>query len=101
MFNCHDESLPVISFHVLLLRQIPLVFFLFCFFFVLFLASCPTGWTENPHSGTCIKLYDEKKSWKEARGKCKEDGADLVKIVDDSMNQFIWGKSEMSFYKSC
>ena len=53
--------------------------------------SCPIGWTENPHSGTCVKLYDVLKTWEEARGICNEDEADLVKIVDDSMNQFIWG----------
>ena len=59
-------------------------------------ASCPTGWTENPHSGKCIKLYDEMKSWGQARGACKDDEADLVKIVDEKMNQFISGKENTS-----
>ena len=56
---------------------------------------CPTGWTENPHSGTCIKLYDEEKTWEEARDVCKADKADLVKIVDKGMNEFIWGKDSL------
>ena len=54
--------------------------------------TCPSGWTENPHSGTCIKLYKDKKSWTDARAICQAAGGDLVKIADDSMNQFIWGE---------
>ncbi|RUS78707.1 hypothetical protein EGW08_013528 [Elysia chlorotica] len=53
---------------------------------------CPSGWTISPSSGTCIKVYLQKKSWEDARAACKADGADLVKIVDDNMNNFIWSK---------
>ena len=62
-----------------------------CSLFLL-VVSCPSGWTESTRSGTCIKLYEEDKSWEEARAACKADGADLVKIIDEGMNQFIWGK---------
>ncbi|RUS91679.1 hypothetical protein EGW08_000505, partial [Elysia chlorotica] len=55
-------------------------------------ATCPNGWIESPGSGTCIKLSDDKKSWADARAACQADGGDLVKILDDSMNQFIWGQ---------
>ena len=68
--------------------------FFFSFYSFLLQASCPTGWTESPHTGTCIKLYDEEKSWHGARVACKEEAADLVKIKDDGMNQFIWGKAK-------
>ena len=57
-----------------------------------FAATCPSGWIESTRSGTCIKLYVDKKSWTDARAVCQASGGDLVKIVDDSMNQFIWGE---------
>ena len=57
-----------------------------------FAATCPSGWIESTHSGKCIKLYEDKKSWTDARAVCQAAGGDLVKIVDDSMNQFIWGE---------
>ncbi|KAK3743318.1 hypothetical protein RRG08_007556, partial [Elysia crispata] len=53
-------------------------------------ASCPSGWIESTQSGTCIKVYEDKKSWEDARAVCQAAGGDLVKIIDDSMNQFIW-----------
>ena len=55
-------------------------------------ASCPSGWIKSTQSGTCIKLYQDKKSWTDARAACQAAGGDLVKILDDSMNQFIWGE---------
>ena len=48
-------------------------------------------------SGTCVKLYDDNKSWEDARATCKEDGADLVTILDESMNNFIWGKDDFRY----
>ncbi|GFR95700.1 macrophage mannose receptor 1-like [Elysia marginata] len=55
-------------------------------------AACPKGWIKSAHSGTCIKLYNKRKSWTDARAFCQTSGGDLVKIVDQSMNQFIWGQ---------
>ena len=82
-------TLPILSFPAF---KPMLLFFPSLFFFSSLLASCPTGWIESPQSGTCVKLYDVKKSWEEARAVCREDEADLVKIVDHSMNELIWGK---------
>ena len=65
--------------------------------FLLCEATCPTGWIESTQSGTCIKLYEDKKSWTDARAACQAAGGDLVKILDDSMNDFIWG--EWQLYK--
>ena len=56
-------------------------------------APCPSAWIESS-SGTCVRRYNVKKSWEDARAICKEDGADLVKILDESMNVFIWGKDD-------
>ena len=39
-----------------------------------------------------MKIYTDKKTWEDARAACKVDGADLVKIVDGGMNEFIWGE---------
>ena len=61
-------------------------------YFLLCEATCPTGWIESTQSGTCIKLYEDKKSWTNARAACQAAGGDLVKILDDSMNDFIWGE---------
>ena len=58
--------------------------------------SCPDGWTESTQSGTCIKLYEEKMSWDKARGECQANDADLVKIGDKTMNEFIWGKTNLN-----
>ncbi|KAK3748861.1 hypothetical protein RRG08_048334 [Elysia crispata] len=51
--------------------------------------QCPNGWMVSPWSASCIRLERKKKSWDDARGRCHELGADLVKIVNDKMNQLI------------
>ncbi|KAK3792546.1 hypothetical protein RRG08_011997 [Elysia crispata] len=51
--------------------------------------SCDSGYIKSDYSGTCIKLYNDKLSWKDARSVCKTAGGDLVKIMDKTMNQFI------------
>ena len=58
---------------------------------------CPAGWIPSDASGTCIKLYQTKLSWQDARQHCKaEGGEDLVTILDPAMNQFIVGKRAVS-----
>ncbi|KAK3733656.1 hypothetical protein RRG08_003989 [Elysia crispata] len=51
--------------------------------------QCPDGWTVSPWSASCIRLEREEKSWDDARGRCQQLGADLVKIVNGLMNQLI------------
>ena len=58
-----------------------------------FTADCLSGWIKSPSSGTCIKLYEKMKNWKNARKVCKENGGDLVKIIDTRMNEFIIGET--------
>ena len=53
---------------------------------------------ESTESGTCIKIFNDTKSWFDARSTCKALGGDLVKIVSYAMNEFIHGKSDGLFY---
>ncbi|GFO41918.1 macrophage mannose receptor 1 [Plakobranchus ocellatus] len=55
-------------------------------------STCPSGWTKSPSSGTCIKFYDDFKTWADARTVCQQDGGDLVTIRDENMSQFVEGK---------
>ena len=45
-------------------------------------------------SGTCVKLFHDRKSWDDARDSCKAREGDLVKVVDFGMNKLIMGKGQ-------
>ncbi|GFN86604.1 C-type mannose receptor 2 [Plakobranchus ocellatus] len=49
--------------------------------------TCPVGWVKSPTS--CIKLYDDKRRWQDARTTCQQDGGDLVRVHDDCMSKLI------------
>ncbi|GFS05941.1 C-type lectin [Elysia marginata] len=51
--------------------------------------SCDPGYIKSDISRTCVKLFDEKKNWTDARTVCQMEQGDLVKIVDSNMNRFI------------
>ena len=53
---------------------------------------------ESTESGTCIKIFTDRKSWFDARSTCKALGGDLVKIVSYAMNEFIYGRKYGIFY---
>lgn len=53
--------------------------------------KCPDNWSASPLSGTCVKVYEGKKTWPGARAVCKAYGGDLVKIRDQDMNSFLAG----------
>ena len=57
---------------------------------------CRDGWTRIPGSGTCIKLFDKLRTWAEARAECKAKAGDLVKIVDEGMDDIIMGMDNNS-----
>ena len=38
-------------------------------------------------------MYNEDKTWSDARAACQADGGDLVKISNEDMNSFVWGES--------
>ncbi|KAK3720256.1 hypothetical protein RRG08_007878 [Elysia crispata] len=60
---------------------------------------CRTGWTESPHKKTCIRIsHDRKLPWEDARAQCKAEGADLVIILDESMDDFI--TAQLSAYQN-
>ncbi|GFS26328.1 macrophage mannose receptor 1-like [Elysia marginata] len=54
-------------------------------------SECPDAWVVCPASQTCVKAFDEKKSWMKARSSCLDQDADLVRILDGDMNTFING----------
>ena len=53
---------------------------------------CLEGWAKSPSTGTCIKIHHVKKSWSSARQKCKNEGGDLVRIMERDMNDFLSSK---------
>ncbi|GFR77008.1 macrophage mannose receptor 1-like [Elysia marginata] len=53
--------------------------------------TCKTGWTPNPYSGSCVKIFRDKKSWDGARSSCQKEGADLIKIIGSKINTFLSG----------
>ncbi|KAK3741907.1 hypothetical protein RRG08_015124 [Elysia crispata] len=55
------------------------------------LARCPDGWSLTPSSDNCIKLFDEDKSWNDARRACvkKYHLSHLIRITDPRIGSFI------------
>ncbi|RUS77679.1 hypothetical protein EGW08_014576 [Elysia chlorotica] len=51
--------------------------------------DCKEQYVKVEHVGTCIKLSSNNASWTQARQLCQQENADLVKIVDGRMDQFI------------
>ena len=64
-----------------------------CLFFPVSSATidCPSDWVPSQASGTCIKAYDDKKTWSDARDACQQDGGDLIKIINAEMDSFVAG----------
>ncbi|XP_059149107.1 macrophage mannose receptor 1-like [Physella acuta] len=52
---------------------------------------CPGGWTVYQQKRTCLQLNTNLKTWPDARGYCKANGGDLVKIADSEFNGFVNG----------
>ncbi|KAK3779435.1 hypothetical protein RRG08_062093 [Elysia crispata] len=52
---------------------------------------CSGQWKESRYSGTCIKVFEDSRSWSGARRACRSHGGDLVRILNAEMNQFIYG----------
>ncbi|GFN98043.1 macrophage mannose receptor 1 [Plakobranchus ocellatus] len=51
--------------------------------------SCDAGWSESPSSKSCIKIFEMKKSWSDARNACQQLEGDLVTIRNKDMMSFI------------
>ncbi|GFN98051.1 mannose receptor c type 1 [Plakobranchus ocellatus] len=48
---------------------------------------CSPGWVKSPDS--CIKFYDQDRTWEDAREVCIKDSADLVTVLDSCMSKTI------------
>ncbi|GFS19349.1 perlucin-like protein-1 [Elysia marginata] len=65
-------------------------------FLLIFIASatsnftCRRGWVKSTESTSCLMFVYDEKSWHQARTKCQLLGGDLVKIVNDKMNKFVY-----------
>ena len=58
------------------------------FVFLLFLNSaCQDGWIG--HGTSCYKLFNSSKTWENAKTKCKQRNASLVKVESSAENDFI------------
>ncbi|KAK3749630.1 hypothetical protein RRG08_049144 [Elysia crispata] len=58
---------------------------------------CDLGYIKSEVSGTCIKWSQDKKTWQGARDECKKDKGDLIKVLDEKMNQFLLEFAGYSF----
>lgn len=56
-------------------------------------SRCPGDWTEDPSTGSCYKILNEKMLWETARLKCASlnPNARLVEISSSQENQFVKG----------
>ncbi|XP_022801547.1 alpha-N-acetylgalactosamine-specific lectin-like isoform X1 [Stylophora pistillata] len=50
-------------------------------------AECDQGW--KSFNSNCFKMFEEKKSWDDAKSHCEETGAHLVKIESADENIFL------------
>ena len=58
-------------------------------FFPFFGLACPNGWTF--HGGSCFLIHDEPtQKWEDARGYCKDLGADLAIVRSADDDDFIF-----------
>ena len=62
--------------------------------------GCPADWTEvigavpgHLTQLSCLKLYHDKKSWRDARRICQTAGGDLVSLQTDFMQKAVAGKN--------
>ncbi|GFR93631.1 Non-LTR (Long terminal repeat) retrotransposon and domain-containing protein [Elysia marginata] len=60
--------------------------------------ACLAGYFKSPSSGSCIKLHQEKKTWREAEIVCQADGGNLVKIRDRVMNKLLLARHGRSTF---
>ncbi|GFO49305.1 macrophage mannose receptor 1 [Plakobranchus ocellatus] len=51
--------------------------------------ECEPEWLKIPSSGTCKHWYAERKSWKDAKAFCRQQGGDLVTILDGQTNKIV------------
>jgi hypothetical protein len=74
--------------------------FIKCHIFVLFPASCPTGWLKLHNA--CYKVHDKPVSWFEARKVCLEGGSDLLtlktKPEEASIRSYLESKNSHYYY---
>ncbi|GFR81976.1 C-type lectin domain family 4 member C [Elysia marginata] len=66
-------------------------------YILLCLDLCPVGWLPSEASGTCLKVFNVRETWTDARRQCLKHGADLVVIVNAEMNDFIHEQLHLGF----
>ena len=64
-----------------------------CLHLLLFLllyapAQCPTG-SHTFNNTACFQIFDDKRSWEEARDHCKSQSSHLAKVSSDEMLRFL------------
>ncbi|GFS08323.1 macrophage mannose receptor 1 [Elysia marginata] len=49
--------------------------------------GCPGGWIET-RSGSCVKVFNTYKTWRNARKECQKYGSDLIMLLDDEWRYY-------------
>ncbi|RUS70553.1 hypothetical protein EGW08_021682 [Elysia chlorotica] len=52
---------------------------------------CPSGSEYNARFKMCLQKYLDLKPWRTARKKCRSHGGDLLTILNEEMNQALYG----------
>ncbi|KAK3801087.1 hypothetical protein RRG08_030516 [Elysia crispata] len=54
-------------------------------------ATCPDTWTKSKISRTCVKAFEYRYTWREARKICQRLGGDLVVVLNSQKYKFLKG----------
>ncbi|KAK3793836.1 hypothetical protein RRG08_017286 [Elysia crispata] len=54
-------------------------------------ATCPDTWTKSKISRTCVKSFEYRYTWREARKICQRLGGDLVVVLSSQKYKFLTG----------
>ena len=60
--------------------------------------NCPSGWKKFQDDNSCLKAFNEKKTFKEARKTCQDAGGDVVIVNSLAKNDFVRGNDRTSHY---
>ena len=64
--------------------------------FKLIVDKCLNGWSH--YHNKCIKLFDEYKTWSEAKNICESNDATLISIHSKEENDFVWNLVKKQSY---
>jgi hypothetical protein len=60
------------------------------------IVECKRGWSHYHHK--CIKLFEEHKTWNEAKNICELNNATLISIHSKEENDFVWNLVDKHYH---